>query len=137
MRSQAHLDMEGSVYMAVAVYDRSSGCQPPHKTREEAPTATYSRDGPMCPRQPRYPYAVTPYAPISRAMNLDLTDDEKGALIKELDQIIREDRYPLSPRILMMKAILGKLRPEPERPPLPPIKYYEPPKAVTRKRRRG
>jgi hypothetical protein len=62
---------------------------------------------------------VTPYGPISRGMNLDLTDDEKTALIRELDGIIRDDRYPLSPRILMLKAILGKLRPEPERPPLP------------------
>jgi hypothetical protein len=69
-------------------------------------------------------------------MDLDLTDDKKGALIKELDQVIREDRYPLSPRIMMLKAILGKLRPEPERPPLPPIKYYDPP-SKGRYRRRG
>jgi hypothetical protein len=38
------------------------------------------RDGPM-PRQPRYPYQATPYAPISGGMDLDLTDDEKAALI--------------------------------------------------------
>ena len=74
---------------------------------------------------------------VSPIMDLDLTDDEKAALIRELDQIIREDRYPLSPRILMLKAILGKLAPEPVRPPLPPLKYYEPPKTVMRKRRRG
>jgi hypothetical protein len=61
-------------------------------------------------------------------MDLDLTDDEKAALIRELDGIIREDRYPLSPRIMTLKAILGKLRPEPVHPPLPPLKYYEPPK---------
>ena len=57
-----------------------------------------------CTRQPGYPYQVTPYGPISRGMNLDLTDDEKTALIRELDGIIRDDRYPLSPRILMLKA---------------------------------
>jgi hypothetical protein len=37
----------------------------------------------------------------------------------------------------MLKAILAKLRPEPERPFLPPVKYYEPPKAGMRKRRWG
>jgi hypothetical protein len=42
---------------------------------------------------------ATPYSPISWDMDLDLTDDEKNARIKELDGIIREDRYPLSPRI--------------------------------------
>jgi hypothetical protein len=70
-------------------------------------------------------------------MELDLTDEEKAALIKELDQIIREDRYPLSPRIMTLKAILGKLRPMPERPPSPPIKYYEPPRRGRYARRRG
>ena len=90
----------------------------------------------MYPATP-VPLPATPYAPISGGMDLDLTDDEKAALIRELDGIIREDRYPLSLRIMTLKAILGKLRPEPVHPPLPPLKYYEPPKAVTRKRRRG
>jgi hypothetical protein len=31
-------------------------------------------------------------------MRLDLTDDEAAALIRELDRIIQDDRYPLSPR---------------------------------------
>jgi hypothetical protein len=70
-------------------------------------------------------------------MNLELSDDEKAALLRELDRIIDDDRYPLSPRIVMLKAIRAKLRPEPLREPLPPIKHYEPPKAVVRKRRRG
>ena len=35
--------------MAVVVYDWLPGCQPPHKPREEATTATYSRDGPIGP----------------------------------------------------------------------------------------
>jgi len=52
----------------------------------------------------------------------------------DADELIDDDRYPLSPRIVTLKAILGKMRPEPERPPLPPLKYYEPPKAVMRKR---
>jgi hypothetical protein len=57
-----------------------------------------------------------------RVMNIDLSDDEATALVKELDAIIRNDRYPLSPRIEMLKAILVKLRPEPVREPLPPPK---------------
>jgi len=69
-------------------------------------------------------------------MNIDLSDDEATALVKELDAIIRNDRYPLSPRIEMLKAILAKFRPEPVRPPLPPPKVYEPPsKGLWRRRR--
>jgi hypothetical protein len=55
-----------------------------------------------------------------RRMNLELTDEQTEALIRELSLIIDGDRYPLSPRIVVLKEILGKLRPEPERPvPLP------------------
>jgi hypothetical protein len=38
-------------------------------------------------------------------MNLDLADEESAALIRELDRIIEDDRYPLSPRIMTLKAI--------------------------------
>jgi hypothetical protein len=55
-----------------------------------------------------------------------------------LRRAIDDDRYPLSPRIQTLKAILGKLRPEPTREPLPPPKVYAPPRAmVTRRRRSG
>jgi hypothetical protein len=67
-------------------------------------------------------------------MHLDLSDDETAALLRELDQIIEGDRYPLSPRILTLKAIRAKLRPEPAREPTPPPKHYEPPR-VARTRR--
>jgi hypothetical protein len=70
-------------------------------------------------------------------MTLEFSDDEKTALIRELDRIIKDDRYPLSPRIMTLKAILNKIRPEPIREPLPPIKYYEPPRATRSRRRRG
>jgi hypothetical protein len=53
---------------------------------------------------------------------------EFGRVIRELDRIIDESRYPLSPRICTLRDILGKLRPEPERQPLPPLKYYERPR---------
>src|SRR5262249_45419255 len=61
-------------------------------------------------------------------MRLDLSDKEADALANELDTIVRNDRYPLSPRIQTLAAILAKLRPEPAREPLPPPKHYEPPR---------
>ena len=69
-------------------------------------------------------------------MDLDLSDAETAALTKELDDIIRNDRYPFSERIRTLKAILAKLRPEPVREPLPPPKVYAPPKATAATRRR-
>jgi hypothetical protein len=75
--------------------------------------------------------------PYRGVWNLELDDEQAAALIRELDRIIQDDRYPLSPRICTLRDILGMLRPEPERQPVPLLKYYEPPKAVMRKRRRG
>ena len=68
-------------------------------------------------------------------MNLDLTDEEAAALLRELDHIIDSDRYFLSPRIQTLKAIRSKMRPEQERDPLPPLKHYEPPRVSVRRRR--
>jgi len=48
-------------------------------------------------------------------MNLELTDEETAALIRLLRNAIDDDRYPLSPRVQTLRAILGKLRPEPAR----------------------
>jgi hypothetical protein len=72
-----------------------------------------------------------------RGMNLELTDEQTEALIRELSQIIDSDRYPLSPRIVALKEILGQLRPEPEREPLPPRRHYEPLSKGQYSRRRG
>jgi len=69
-------------------------------------------------------------------MNLELTDEQTEALIRELPQIIDGDRYPLSPRIVALKEILGQLRPEPVREPRPTRRHYEPP-SRGRYRRRG
>ena len=61
-------------------------------------------------------------------MNLELTDEETAALLRELDGIIDGDHYFLSTRIKTLKAIRAKIRPEPVRPPLPPpSKRYEHP----------
>jgi hypothetical protein len=40
-------------------------------------------------------------------MDLHLTDDQAELLIAELDRIIENDRYPLSPRIWMLREIRG------------------------------
>jgi hypothetical protein len=53
-------------------------------------------------------------------MNLDLTDEETTALLRELDGLIDGDRYFVSRRIKTLKAIRTKIRPEPVREPLPP-----------------
>ena len=70
-------------------------------------------------------------------MDLDLSDEEGKALAAELDAIVRNDRYPLSPRIQLLKSILGKLRPEPVREPLPDPKRYAPPHPTAARRRRS
>ena len=70
-------------------------------------------------------------------MRLDLTDVETAALTRLLTNTIDADRYPLSPRIQMLKGILGKIRPELARESLPPSKHYEPPRAAAAKRRRA
>jgi hypothetical protein len=70
-------------------------------------------------------------------MTLDLTDDEVAALARLLRNTIDDDRYPLSPRLGLLKAILAKLDPPTPRPELPPpLKAYDAPSA-SRRRRRG
>jgi hypothetical protein len=53
---------------------------------------------------------------------------QTAVMTRELHHLIQNDRYPLSPRIVALKKILGQLRPEPEREePLTPRRHYEPP----------
>ena len=68
-------------------------------------------------------------------MQLDLTDEETATLTRLLTNTIDADLYPLSPRIQTLKGILGKIRPEPARESLSPLKHYEPPRAGARRRR--
>jgi len=68
-------------------------------------------------------------------MTPDLTEEETAALIRLLRDTIENDRYALSRRIQLLKAILGKFRPKPAGEPLPPLKRYEPPRATAAKRR--
>ena len=68
-------------------------------------------------------------------MTLDLSDLETDALARLLRRAIDDDRYPLSPRIQVLRALLNKIRPEPERPPLPPPKMHAPPRVGAKRRR--
>lgn len=66
---------------------------------------------------------ITKAAPISGSMTLDLTDEEHAALVRVLQRLIDEDRFPLAPRWAPIKAILAKLDPPAPQPaPLPPLK---------------
>jgi hypothetical protein len=67
----------------------------------------------------------------------DLNDEDIEVLLRLLRGAIDTDRYPLSPRVMMLKEIHGNLRPEAPRPTasLEP-RVYEPPSGG-RDRRRG
>jgi hypothetical protein len=58
-----------------------------------------------------------------RVMNLDLTDEQTATLLRELDAIIENDRYFLSPRIRTLTAIRDKIRTAPVREPRPPLRH--------------
>jgi hypothetical protein len=68
-------------------------------------------------------------------MTPDLTDEETAAQVRLLSDIINNDRYPLSPRIQTLKAILAKLRPEPARESLLPPKVHAAPRFIGGRRR--
>jgi hypothetical protein len=54
---------------------------------------------------------------------LDLTDDEKAALVAHLRHALEYDPFPYAPRLDPLKAILAKLEPPTPQPePLPPLK---------------
>jgi hypothetical protein len=59
-------------------------------------------------------------------MQRSMAPPASAALTRELHDIVESDRYPFSPRIRTLRAILAKLRPEPVREPLPPPKRYGP-----------
>jgi hypothetical protein len=71
-------------------------------------------------------------------MNLELTDEETAALLRELDALIDGDRYFMSQRIKTLREIRAKIRPERVREPLPPPpKQYAPPRATAKQKRRA
>jgi hypothetical protein len=70
-------------------------------------------------------------------MQLDLTDEESEALLRELNAIIENDRLPLSPLQQIRAKLLGAPPPPPRaRPPIP--EERDPTRAPRQgKRRRG
>jgi hypothetical protein len=70
--------------------------------------------------------------------HIGLSDEEADALVQHLKRAIDGDRYPLSPRLAPLRAILAKLEPpRPVREPLRPrSKVDAPPRAITARRRR-
>jgi hypothetical protein len=71
-------------------------------------------------------------------MVLDLSDDEAAALAQLLRRTINDDPYPLSPRLVPLKAILAKL--DPPLPPsgsAPPLQARDAASTANRRRRRG
>jgi hypothetical protein len=69
-------------------------------------------------------------------MHLDVSSDQTAALMRLLRKAIDDDRCSLSPRIRLLKGILDKVEPPPEREIPPPLKVYAPPRAKPKQRRR-
>jgi hypothetical protein len=70
-------------------------------------------------------------------MTPDLDDAERAALVELLTETIANDRFPLSPRVGLLRAILVKLGVgSGDAQPYPPPKPSERPSAVLAKRRR-
>jgi hypothetical protein len=68
-------------------------------------------------------------------MKLELNDEQGAALLRELDRIIDNDKFPFSVRIRLLKEIRAEIKPYPVREPAPPPRHYEPPRATAKKRR--
>jgi len=68
--------------------------------------------------------------------SLDLTGNERLALAVELRCTTDDGHSPGSFRTRTLKGILDKLALPPPRPPLPPLKTYEPPRFARGRRRR-
>ena len=97
----------------------------------------WERGGGYAERGPRgQAEMIAPQAHIPAMKNLELTDDEAQALVRVIREAIDSDRFPLSPRIAVLRSILAQLRQEPARAPLPPLRNYVPP-SKGRYRRRG
>jgi len=70
-------------------------------------------------------------------MDLHLTDEQVELLVAELDRIIADDRYFLSPRIQALRGIRALLKPYPAQPATTPApRIYAPPTGGRYHRRR-
>lgn len=66
----------------------------------------------------------------------DLSEEERAALLHEMRAVIAADRFPLSPRIKLLRRALDKLDPPPAREVMPPPKPPGEPSWARRKKRR-
>jgi hypothetical protein len=67
----------------------------------------------------------------------DLNDEDIEVVVRLLRGAVDADCYPLSPRVMMLKEILAKLRPEPAPPAASPEpRVYAPPSRGKYARRR-
>jgi hypothetical protein len=72
-------------------------------------------------------------------MQFDLTEEETFALLNLLTETVENDRYPLSPRIRMLRGILtkfGPMGPKPLPPARPPTPEERDPRRAPRQGRR-
>ena len=111
-----------------------------------APTTPANQDAPnpvlsSSAAQPEGPVLEVSRSPDllhARGIALDLSDDQKLALIALLTRAIQSDRYPSSPRVRTLKNILVKLDTRPLEQPYPAPNAYAPPEGTrTRARHQG
>jgi hypothetical protein len=70
-------------------------------------------------------------------MQPDLSPEDYAAIAALLRDTIAADRFPLSPRVRRMRAILDKLEPPKVRPEPPPLKPPGAPSTLVAKMRGG
>jgi hypothetical protein len=68
-------------------------------------------------------------SPHLQAMHLTFRH-QTAALTRLLRDTIDDDRYPLSPRIRLLQAVLDQLDPPPVREAPPPLKTRDPPRSI-------
>ena len=76
-----------------------------------------SSNAPARPEGPVRDILRAPDLPRARGMALDLSDEQKLALVALLTRGIANDRYPSSPRVRTLRDILAKVDPKPPAQP--------------------
>ena len=122
------VDSAGARTVASAATPPVQGVPSPPPSNPPAP-----REGPV-PDFPRSSDAQQ----TARSMALDLSDEEKLALVALLTRTIVQDRYPSSARLRALKDVLAKLDAKPPAQPSLAAKVYTPPEETrNRTRHRG
>ena len=106
----------------------ASAATPPAK--QDAPNPPSSnppaqREGPVLD----VPRGLSDAQQSARGMALDLSDEERLALVTLLTRNIADDRRQSSARVRSLKLVLSKLDPKPPAQPILPLKVSAPPDA--------